>query len=655
MRFIALSAALLGGVVACGELPTTPVPLRASAASTSAAPNYIPGRYIVRFRGGASPDVMSNAIAVGMSHGGVIDRVYTSAINGAAMQLSDVAAAALRADPRVLSVEQDQVISKHTVQANPTWGLDRIDQRLRPLSASYTYSATGSGVTVYILDSGINYAQADFGGRAIPGIDAITAGGNASDCDGHGTHVAGTVGSSTYGVAKNVRLVSVRVLDCAGNGTLSSVLAGVDWVSNNRVLPAVANMSLGGGTNATLNLAVEASIATGVTYVVSAGNNAADACTQSPASAASVLAVGATDVGDVFSWYSNFGSCVDLLAPGSDITSWWLGGGANTISGTSMASPHVAGAAALYLQGNPGALPAQVRTVLLGNATASAVSGLPAATPNLLLYVGSAGAPAAPVAAFTYSCSANTCTFDGSPSTSDWPTPAYLWNFGDATSSTLKSPVHTFPQANTYTVSLTVTDPNGTSTSTQSVVLNRPPVATITAPAPGVGFSQGAPVTFAGTGSDPEDGALSGASLTWTSSLDGAIGTGTSFTSSTLSAGAHVITLTARDSRNVTGTATRSITVGAAGNQPPVARFTWSCPSLTCTMNASASTDDAGIIKFVWFWGDTTPASSSSCGSGVMDGSRRRVRARSSTTRGRPRGSIRCGSWQSMPRASATR
>ncbi len=569
MRQFVLPAILLGGLTSCGELPTAPVQLSAPVAARADAHVYIPGRYIVRFKPSSGPDAFTNGAAVGSMYGGAVDRVFTS-INGVAMQLPDAAAAALRNDARVLSVEQDEVISKHTVQSNATWGLDRIDQRARPLSTSYTYNATGSGVTVYILDSGINFAQADFAGRASAGYDAITPGGTAADCDGHGTHVAGTVGSETYGVAKDVQLVAVRVLDCSGNGTTSSVLAGIDWVTNHRVLPAVANMSLGGGTSSTINNAVETSIASGVTYAVSAGNSTTDACLQSPASAPSVLAVGATDSGDAYAWYSNYGSCVDILAPGTSITSWWTGTGTNTISGTSMASPHVAGAAALYLQVNPTAAPSQVRTALIGNATASAISAVPAATPNLLLYTGFIATPVAPVADFTFSCVGTSCTFDGSSSTSAWNNATYLWNFGDNTSSTTKTIVHTYAALGTYSVSLTVTDANGTNTRTKSVTLNRAPTASITTPAAGTLFAQGASVSFTGTGTDPEDGTLTGASLVWRSDVNGIIGTGTSFSTSTLSPGPHTITLTATDAQGLAGTATRSIAI----NRPPVASIT---------------------------------------------------------------------------------
>jgi subtilisin family serine protease len=274
----------------------------------------------------------------------------------------------------------------------PSYGLDRIDQRNRPLSATYTYNTTASNVRAYIIDTGIRTTHADFGGRATSGFDAID-GGAADDCNGHGTHVAGTVGGTAHGVAKGVQLIAVRVLNCEGSGTTAQVVAGIDWVTANRVAPAVANMSLGGGADTVLDNAVRRSITAGVSYAIAAGNGLLgifplDACTQSPARVTEALTVSATNSADQKPSWANRGTCVDLFAPGISITSAWntSDSATNTISGTSMATPHVAGAAALYLAGNPTATPAQVHAAIVDNATGGVVASPGSGSPNRLLY-----------------------------------------------------------------------------------------------------------------------------------------------------------------------------------------------------------------------------------------------------------------------------
>ena len=314
---------------------------------------------------------------------------YKHAIKGFAGPLPLDVVEALKNDPRVAYIEQDQEMHFVATQTTPPWGLDRIDQRSLPLDASYTYNQTGAGVDAYIIDCGILLTHNDFGGRAVTGVDEITIGGTATDGNGHGTHVAGTVGGNTYGVAKGVKLIAVRVLDNAGSGSNAGVIAGVDWVTGDHTTnPAVANMSLGGGVSTALDDAVRRSITDGVTYCIAAGNSTADASNSSPARVAEAVTVGATNINDAFASFSNFGSVVDISAPGVSITSAWIptNTSTNTISGTSMATPHVAGAAALYLQANPTATPAQVQSAIKSNGTSNAISGVPAGTVNLLLY-----------------------------------------------------------------------------------------------------------------------------------------------------------------------------------------------------------------------------------------------------------------------------
>jgi subtilisin family serine protease len=301
------------------------------------------------------------------------------------------AVAKLRANPNVAYIEADATVTASTTQTNATWGIDRIDQRNRPLSTTYNYTSTGAGVTAYVIDTGIRTTHNQFGGRAVGGFTAINDGRGTTDCNGHGTHVAGTVGGTTYGVAKQVRLVAVRVLSCSGSGTTSGVIAGIDWVTGNHAAgsPAVANMSLGGGASSSLDNAVNRSINDGVTYAVAAGNSNVSACNSSPARVPAALTAGSTTSTDARSSFSNYGSCVDLFAPGSSITSAWYTSNTatNTISGTSMASPHVAGAAARYLQGNPSASPATVSDAIRTNATTGVVTNPGSGSPNRLLYV----------------------------------------------------------------------------------------------------------------------------------------------------------------------------------------------------------------------------------------------------------------------------
>ena len=318
---------------------------------------------------------------------GRIKHVYAHALVGFAAEMSEEDAITLANDPSVAYVEEDTEMEIVTTQTGATWGLDRIDQADLPLNGNYVYTSTGSGVTAYIIDTGIRTSHSQFGGRASVGFDAM--GGNGQDCNGHGTHVAGTVGGSTYGVAKGVRLVAVRVLSCSGSGSTSGVIAGVDFVTSNHATGAraVANMSLGGGVSTALDTAVNNSINDGVTYAIAAGNSNANASNSSPARVAAAITVGSSTRTDARSSFSNFGSVVDIFAPGSSITSAWSTSdtATNTISGTSMATPHVAGMAARILQSGF-ASPASVRNTIVNTAQVGTLTGIPSGTANRLLF-----------------------------------------------------------------------------------------------------------------------------------------------------------------------------------------------------------------------------------------------------------------------------
>ncbi len=382
------------GIVSTVAVSLLAVPAQAAEGEirSADAAEKVPNSYVVKLKDTpasvSATEATANAVAA--RNGGGVDRVFGSALRGFTVKLSERQAKRLAADPAVEYVEQDQVFRADTTQANPpSWGLDRIDQASLPLSSSYNYTSTGSGVNVYVIDTGVRISHSTFGGRAKNGYDFVDNDAVAQDGNGHGTHVAGTIAGSTYGVAKAATVYGVRVLDDAGSGTTAGVVAGIDWVTANAIKPAVANMSLGGGASTTIDAAVNRSIAAGVTYAVAAGNSNANASSYSPARVANAITVGATTNTDARASYSNYGSVLDIFAPGSSITSSWSTSdtATNTISGTSMATPHVAGVIARYLQNNTSATPAQVASALTSGATAGKVTSAGSGSPNRLLYL----------------------------------------------------------------------------------------------------------------------------------------------------------------------------------------------------------------------------------------------------------------------------
>lgn len=395
-RRLAAASVIAGAALALSTAAAFPATATERAAEgvieNAGAPGAISGSYIVTLDDSAPDAGSARGKALAEEYGAEIKRTYRSALNGYAVELSAAEARKFAADPAVASVVQNRTFRISGTQPSPpSWGLDRIDQKTLPLNQSYTYpDKAGEGVTAYIIDTGVRISHGDFGGRASNGYDAIDNDNTAQDGHGHGTHVAGTVAGSSYGVAKKAKIVGVRVLDNSGSGTTDQVVAGIDWVTANAVKPAVANMSLGGGADSVLDAAVRKSIASGITYAVAAGNESTDASTKSPARVGEAITVGSTTSTDARSSFSNYGTVVDIFAPGSSITSSWntSDSATNTISGTSMASPHVAGAAALYLADHPGESPAQVSAGLVAAASTGVVTNPGTGSPNRLLNVG---------------------------------------------------------------------------------------------------------------------------------------------------------------------------------------------------------------------------------------------------------------------------
>ncbi len=444
-RLSMLSAAI-GVTLVCATLP-------AFAGELRTAQTPVQGQYIVVLKDNAASlanersslsrvSVVARDMAT--KHRAKLVRSYNSVLRGFVARADDKALARLLADPRVAYVEEDGIVSINATQTGATWGIDRTDQRDLPLNQSYTYNTTASGVHAYIIDTGVLLSHSQFSGRMGNGFDAVTSGGNANDCNGHGTHVAGTVGGTTHGIAKGVTIHPVRVLGCTGSGTNSGVIAGMDWVASNHVKPAVANMSLGGGASQATDDAVARMVNAGVTVAVAAGNDNANACNYSPARAASAITVGSTTNTDARSSFSNYGTCLDIFAPGSSITSAWYTSSTatNTISGTSMASPHVAGVAALYLASNPSATPAQVTSAIINASTPNKVTGAQTGSPNRLLY-SLFGGTTPPPTGQTYSNTADYTISDNA--TVESPiTVSGRTGFGSSTTPVAVNIVHTY-------------------------------------------------------------------------------------------------------------------------------------------------------------------------------------------------------------------
>jgi subtilisin family serine protease len=389
MKFCQVSAAFL--TLAAVNLVHAAPNTTSFLLDSSQAKGIIKNQYIVILNKDAGPSI-DFAQNIAKQHGAKVLQSYDTVLKGFAIYLPDTAATAfveaMKKNPQVLSIENDTVMKiDATTQSNPDWGLDRIDQKALPLNSAYSYLQTGSGTTAYIVDTGILSSHQQFSGRVLSGYTAISDGNGTTDCNGHGTHVAGTIGGSTYGVAKNVNLVPIRILGCDGSGASSNVIAGLDWILKNGKKPAVVNMSLGGDASTSLDSAVENLFDNGYVMVVAAGNSNTDACSASPARVSKALTVAATDNTDTRASYSNYGSCVDIFAPGSQINSSWIGSNTATkvLNGTSMATPHVAGVVAEMLQSTPTATPQTISTNLLNQASSNVVKN-PSGSPNRLLY-----------------------------------------------------------------------------------------------------------------------------------------------------------------------------------------------------------------------------------------------------------------------------
>ena len=572
-----VGTALMLGACADGNTPSGPSRLAPLVQSGDMSTQLVPDEYLVVLR-----DDVTDVVGASHASGAAVLSQWGTALKGYAVRATAEQVRAIRKDPRVRFVEPNgRAFIVATQSPVPSWGLDRIDQVNLPLNNSFTYANTGVGVHAYIIDTGILATHTQFTGRLGNVFDAITLGGGAVDGHGHGTHVAGTVGGTLYGVAKGVTLHAVRVLDNTGSGTWAQVISGINWVAANKIQPAVANMSIGGGFSAAVNTATSGLVNSGVFTAVAAGNgdffgNPLDACGFSPASTPEATTVNASQIDDTRASFSNYGTCTDIFAPGVSITSAWNTSNTATItiSGTSMASPHVAGVGALYRFAHPTHTPAQVDSALKANAALNKITNPLAGTPNRLLnlqFIGGGGGNVAPVAGFTTTCQTTTapssCSLNAAPSTDDggFGNLTFAWaNNVGRPAKTGQIATYNFATNNTFNVTLTATDAGGlTHQVTKQVII--PPVGGNQAPVANFTITCQTATTphscTADAATSTDDGGFGNLTFAWANSVGRPAKTGQLATYNFAVNNTFNVTLTATDAQGLTQTKTMLMTI----------------------------------------------------------------------------------------------